>query len=97
MSTSRWAAATSKASLRTRTRAGQIGEAMAGQISAESVFRRPPPKSFGAFCLDVRTLFFLPTSGFTLKLLEVIFFAGEQKTTKKGLALGSGKSRPVSE
>ena len=37
---------------------------------------------FGAFCLDVRTLTFLPTEGFSIKPLKVKLLAGEQKATE---------------
>ena len=41
---------------------------------------------FGAFCLDVRTLTFLPTNGFSIKplklKLKVKLLAGEQKATE---------------
>ena len=41
--------------------------------------------SFGACCLDVRTLTFLPTiNGFSIKPLKVKLLAGEQKAAESG-------------
>ena len=55
-------------------------------------------QTFGAFCLDVRTLTFLPTSVLSTKPLKVEVLAGEHKGTKQPrshfLALTTPKSPP---
>ena len=48
--------------------------------------------SFVAFCLDVRTLNFLPTNGFSTKPLKVKLLAGEQISQPSSGRFGSSRS-----